>query len=151
MGILADLQTHTLQARKSQSPMASFLGMTLSEVQLVAKNDGQREPTDADADKVIRAGIKSMTKAIAGDGKIPPLPVGEPYTVEMQAKLDLLSTYIPEPLDSETLRQAIHAAAGALGLPIEMRSMGQIMSALNESYPGRIDGVSVKGLISNGA
>lgn len=186
MALLDKLHASTLAARKAslKSPddltedekaivaYAVFLVTLLADINSAAKADGNRAPTDADADKVVRSQAKSLrkgldtaveeaVKAVSEEGD--PEAVAQAKAVkadavrsstwysETQAKVAFLENLIPAPLDQHHLTMAITDAAADLDTKPVMREMGRIMKALNEKYPGQIDGALVRKLIEAGA
>lgn len=146
MSLLERIRTDSLNARREGSDLSPFLTQTLAEIADRAKADGQREPTDADAEAVVRAGIKSWRKALAGDPAkgVPPIPPDSSYGREIAAKLDYLTPLIPPMLEGAELAAAIES----LGLERSPKSMGLIMKGLNAAYPGRVDGALVKAYLA---
>jgi hypothetical protein len=142
MSLLDQIRTDSLNARREGSDLSPFLTQTLAEIEARAKADGQRAPTDADAEAVVRAAIKSWTKALAGDPAkgVPPIPADSDYGFEIAGKLDYLNPLVPGMLEGAELEAAI----AGLGIERSPKSMGLIMKALNAAYPGRVDGALVK-------
>ena len=56
-----------------------------------------------------------------------------------EAELQVLKGYLPEPLSSEALAEAIATAAKEIGAT-STKDMGKVMQALNAAYKGRFDG-----------
>jgi uncharacterized protein YqeY len=113
-----------------------------------AKRDGNREPTDDDAEQAIRAEMKQNAALLKGDPgkKVEPLPESD-YRAQVQARYDVLATLVPPMLEGEALAEAVRQAAADAGVIPEMRSMGAIMGKLKALYGARIDGALVKALL----
>lgn len=157
---------------KTVVPYAAFIVSLLSEIQQEAKA-AKRAANDDDATKVVRAQVKSLLKgldsavaeAVAGAGvgenasedlKAAALAKGEAvkqtaWYAETQTKAAYLSALIPAPLDTHHLTMAITDAAASLDTTPVMKEMGRIMKALNERFPGQIDGALVRKLLETGA
>lgn len=156
-GLLKTLQDDALAARRAAisgdaaGTNAAFLVTVLAEAHAYAKAE-QREPTDADADKAVRATIKQLTTVLNGNAEkgIEPLPAEADYANLVRSRLDALINYVPPALEGESLGYAIREAAVAADVPIEMKSMGKIMAVLNAAHPGQIDGAAVKALLLKG-
>lgn len=144
MGLMQTLLDATLAARRARDEHAAFYASVLSDITAAAKADGNRQPTDEDADKVVRSTLKSLDKAMSD------LPPAAPYAIQMKDRREKLAEFIPEPLTGAALERAIRVAADGNDIPIEMRSMGRIMAVLNQQHPGLIDGAAVSAAIKKG-
>lgn len=63
-----------------------------------------------------------------------------------QSEAELISTYLPRPLDEDEIRELVAALVQALrdgGETPSMRQMGQVVRAVNEQAAGRADGATV--------
>ena len=142
-----------LAARKESSDNAPFMGLVYSDALKLAKNDGNRAPTDQDTTVAIYAMLKNLNAVLSGDpGKnVPPLPPGSEYAQTVIAQRNLLLTFVPAPLEGEELETAVSEAAASAGVAMDMKAMGAVMRRLNELYPGRIDGAQVKTILLSGA
>lgn len=185
MGLLTKIHADILTARKAVlskteeeltddqkrlAPHSALLVTLLSEINAVAKADGNRQPTDADADKAIRSSIKTMaggmeTSLTEARNSIP--DDGTPKTQNAieakvqavkdstwfkntQAQSTFLQTYVPPPLDKHHLTMAVTDAAAFLDTVPTMKEMGRIMKRLNEIYPGQINGALVREILESG-
>lgn len=142
---MTDAEIADQAAQQALAPHASFLSKVLADVNLAAKSDKPpREANDLDADKVIRTTVKQLQDAAAAAGDTA-------YGHTVAEQIDMLKSFLPEPLDEHHLTMAITDAAAFLDTQPVMKEMGRIMKRLNELHPGRIDGGLVRKLIESGA
>lgn len=156
MSILQSLKDLALERRKASvkgegGEHAPFLTMLLSDVNALAKMQ-QREPTDADAEKVLRLSISSLSKSIDGDEarEIKALPADDPFTQNLVAQRSLIQDLLPAKLTLDEHRMAVRDAAQAKELEIAPGSIGPIMKALKAEFGERVDGAVVKTLLATG-
>lgn len=63
--ILDVIRKVTLEARKArQSDKAAFLNTLISDITMVAKNDGNREPTDTDSLSILKKFLKGAEESL---------------------------------------------------------------------------------------
>ncbi|USN15414.1 hypothetical protein KIKIMORA_02680 [Brevundimonas phage vB_BpoS-Kikimora] len=156
MFLLQSLKDLALERRKASmkgegGEHAPFLSMLLSDVYALAKMQ-QRDPTDTDAEKVLRLSLSSLSKSIDGDEArgIQALPADDPFTQNLVAQRGLIEGLLPAKLTLDEHRMAVRDAAQAKELEIAPGSIGPIMKALKAEFGERIDGAIVKTLLATG-
>ncbi|NOY84080.1 Transamidase GatB domain protein [hydrothermal vent metagenome] len=63
-------------------------------------------------------------------------------------ELQILSSYLPEPLSEEALREKVKAAIAATGIT-EMKDMGQVMKTLVPALRGRAEGDAIRRMLQS--
>ena len=65
MSIVTNIKAASLQARKDRNaPKAALLSTLLGEVQMIGKNNGNRESTDGEAIAVIKKMLNNTTETL---------------------------------------------------------------------------------------
>lgn len=142
MTILTRLTADTLQARKSRSPDATLMVTLGSDIASLAKNDGNREPNDADAVKVLRKFLGGMQETLD-------LTKDAGRRAEIERQMAVLQTYLPTQLEGAELEAAIDAAAAQAGVEVTLRNLSTILQVMSENHPSRVDGKAVSVLVKN--
>lgn len=126
------IKKDSLQARKSKSDSASLLVTLLSEIQMRAKNDGNREPTDEDAVKVVERFIKSAKETRDHQHEH-----GE-NAAPAEREIEILEEYLPRKLSDAETRDAVAEAIAEVGAT-DRSAMGDVMSKLKEKHGNELD------------
>ena len=66
-----------------------------------------------------------------------------------KAEIKILETYLPEQLSLEEVKAIVQETVQSLGLPLEKKSMGQIMKAVMPKVKGKADGAVVKSAVES--
>lgn len=138
MALFAQLKADMIAAMKSgEKEKVAAIRFISSEVQRAAKDAGLDEATDEIATAVLNREAKRRKDAIASfqEGGRADL------VAETQAELDVIASYLPEPLTDEELK-AIVAEVVKPG-----DNMGAAIKAVNERAAGRADGGKVAALV----
>jgi uncharacterized protein YqeY len=144
--MIQKLRAAALQARKDsaqgrgvQAQVASTLLVTLvSAAAMVGKNDGGREPTDAEVVKEVKKFLKGVEDTLAiltGDAGTET----DPRVAQLQVEKELLTAYLPQQLSDEALAAEVQRIVGALSEK-GPKQMGVVMKALKDGFGGRYDG-----------
>lgn len=140
MSLVQKIKADQLVARKSRATVvASLLTTLLGDIQTISKNDGDREPSDAEVVALIKKYIKNMTDTIT---KLSDDAVIRSIVVER----DVLTAYLPKQLSKDELLLAIIGIAEEQDVHT-LRQMGVVMKVLKERYDGQYDGVVASALI----
>jgi uncharacterized protein YqeY len=141
MSLLETIKNDSLKARRANDLVAKNLLVTLlSEAEMVGKNDGNRETTDAEVTVVIRKFLKNINETLAFG------VVSDHRLLILQTERNLLSAYIPEELSSDELNAAIAEIGGGLTI----KDTGRVMGILNTKFPGRVNGRAVSDILKAG-
>ena len=102
----------------------------------------QDELPDADALSVIKTEVKRRKDSIQqySDAGRPELAADE------QFELDVLSTYLPETMSLDAIREIALAKKEEMGIT-EKSQMGQLMGAVIQATGGNADGADVKTIV----
>lgn len=112
-------------------PRLEILRMLVNKVKMTAKNDGNREPTDAD---VITAGLKTVKEANETRDILVSRGVD---TSAQDTEIAIVSEYLPRQMSEDELRALIGKLA--VNAPEGKAARGYFMKELNGSYKGQFD------------
>ena len=122
------------EARKRNYPATATLLTTLySEAQMVGKNDGNRETTDAEVVAVIKKFVKNIDETLKN------LPETDPRYEAAEKEREVLSFYLPKQMTEEELRTAIGEIITSKNLSTP-KDMGIVMKELKADFDGQFDG-----------
>ena len=128
MTLIDTIKADQLQARKlRESLKATLLTTLIGEAEVIGKNDGNREVTDAEVVAVIKKFIKGIDETLRYLGDNAPS-----QSQVVQSEKDMLEVYLPKQMTYEEILGAIH--------PVLFGTKGQIMSHLKKNYEGQYDG-----------
>lgn len=134
MSLVEQLKTNSLAARKSRNMFAGTLQTLLAEATMRAKNDGNREVTDADVIKVAEATLKGLQDSVdklKAAGRYGEIEV-------LGAQSVLVGQYVPQKLDRGETQKLVESTADRLGAET-MKDMGRVMAALRETHSDVLD------------
>ena len=122
------------EARKMKYTATATLLTTLySEAQMVGKNDGNRETTDAEVVAVIKKFVKNIDETLSN------LPETDPRYEAAKTEREVLNFYLPKQMTEEDLRTAIGEIIQSRNLS-EPRDMGIVMKELKAAFDSQFDG-----------
>lgn len=131
MTLFAKIKEHQLIARKAKDSLAATLLTTLiGEVSALAKNDGNREVTDADVVKICKKFIDGMNDTIKFLGESNP-----EATATVKLEKAILSVYMPKQMDEDELTEVLCVLVTQSG-----PNLGKLMALLKADYAGQYDG-----------
>ena len=131
MTLFTQIKTDQLTARKSKLPLAATLLTTLiGEVLALAKNDGNREVTDADVVKVCKKFVTGMEQTVKFLGN-----TNIDATATVLAEMEILEKYMPQQMDETTLTEVLCELVTESG-----PNLGKLMGLLKARYAGQYDG-----------
>jgi len=139
MSLVATIRADSLVARKARdSPKATFLITLLGETEIVGKNAGNRETTDAETLAVIQKFAKNANEVL----KVRPGDAAAVY------ELGVLQGYLPSKLTGAALGAAIDQAVADAGLTeVTGKDIGMVMKALAAKHAGAYDGAEASAAI----
>lgn len=141
MSLIEQLKKDNLEARKQKNTVKSNLLSTLvSEAVMIGKNDGNREPTEAEITAVIKKFVKNGRETLKA------LEKGDRDTGEARQELEILESYLPEQLSEEKLSEIIDGIIADLPEK-NMKMMGKVMGALKDGHDGSFDGKMASNLV----
>ena len=137
MTLLEQIKADQLQARiAADKTKASILTTLIGEAEMVGKNDGNRDTTDAEVVATIKKFIKNIDETIAVAGS----------TETLVAEKEALQVYLPRQLTEPELRVTIGNIIVTQGLA-GPKAMGQLMGELKKNYAGSYDGALASRLV----
>lgn len=123
--LINKIKEDNLVARKAHdSAKASLLTTLLGEAEMIGKNDGNRQTTDAEVQEVIQKFVKNNKLTIAALKDI--------GAEQFHKENEILSEYLPKMLSEEELKTVI--------LSYGTKNMGEIMKQLKANHAGMYDG-----------
>lgn len=129
---LKTLEADVVTALKGgDSARVNILRQYVNRVKMAAKNDKNREPTDAD---VLAAGLKIVkeaneTRAIYVERNV--------STDDQDYEIEVVSAYLPKQMTSAELRELIVTLL--VDAPEGKAARGHVMKTLNGQYRGQFD------------
>lgn len=142
MSLLQTIKTAQLEARKSRNSVkARVLTTLIGEAEMVGKNDGNRESTDAEVMAVIKKFVKNLDETIrvAGDYRD-----GDRVDAAWAEKT-VLQAFLPKQFSEDELRSVMQELIAQNGLS-GPKAMGVLMKELKAGYEGLYDGASASKL-----
>ena len=137
MKTLSDIQAARVAAIKAgYKQRASALSLLSSEVQKIAKDDKNREPTDADVIQAARRNIKKTEETIS-------YTKDEDQLLNLVAEVEVYKEFLPKQLSNEELTEIIYNLVHAAPITVAPQ-MGYIMKNLNANYAGQFNSRDVK-------
>lgn len=135
--IYQQIKEKRVEARKAKDVIKSNLLTTvLSEIEMVAKNDGQRDVVDGDCITVVRKFKKNLLETI----KIVPV-TDNTFHKKAGYEISILDCFLPIELSEGALTTLIESIVIRENLKeVGMKAMGQVMSELKRLYAGQYDG-----------
>ena len=134
MTILEKIKTDNLVARKNKyKTLASITSTLIGEIEIVGKNNGNRETTDPEAIKVIekfKKNAESMYELMKKDGEF------KEKLDSVKDEIEIYKSYLPEKLSEDELTSLIKDIIDHdSGINI-----GKVMGFLKTHYDGKYDG-----------
>lgn len=132
--LLETINQDRREARKQGYPATATLLTTLySEAQMVGKNDGNRDTTDAEVVATIKKFVKNIDETLKN------LPETDPRYEAAKMEREVLSFYLPKQMTEEDLRTAIGEIITSKNLSTP-KDMGIVMKELKAEFDGQFDG-----------
>lgn len=143
MTLIEQIKAQNLSARQQKLTAVSGLLTTLiGEAEMIGKNAGNRAPTDAEVQTLVRKFIKNNNETIAALGD------QDPRSVAFMGENITLEKYLPKQLDEGTLRkEIIGIVAGLQATGVDNPKMGDVMKFLKVRFDGLYDGKLASSII----
>jgi hypothetical protein len=147
--ILEEIKELQIKLRKDKEPstlrknkfLAGILTTLIGEISIVGKNDGNRETTDIEAEKVITKflkGAKEIDKLLQDKVKKTGENLGDKL-LQISSEIELYESFLPKQLSEDDLRINIQNYI-CLNDFTSIKDMGAIMNMLKRFLPGQYDG-----------
>lgn len=141
MSLLIQIKSDQLAARKNREALkASLLTTLLGEAQVIGKNDGNRESTDAEVTAVVKKFIKNLGDVLSA--------TEQQSSAHQKALMEksILEAYLPTQLTGDALLCIIQDIISEIGNNSKS-SMGTIMAKLKSEFDGRYDGKEASNMV----
>lgn len=143
MSLIQKIKADQLAARKQHDSRKSTLLTTLiGEVEIVGKNNGNRETNDLETVTVIKKFIKANNDNIA---LVKDRPESKMF-INAVYDNQILSEYLPKQLSSSAIESFVLEDIKDKQ-EVSMNMMGLIMKKLNNKYPGQVDGKTASTIV----
>lgn len=130
MTVLENLKKASLQIRKDRSPLASFSVFTISEIEKIGKNDGNRQTTDAEAIQYVKKQIQKSNETLG--------IIQDPDKKDLlNSEIALLETLLPTMASDQDVVDFLGS------LNIGAMNKGQIMGEVKKKFGVLVDMKSV--------
>ena len=144
MSLIQEIKQHHLVCRKHRYLVKSrILGTLIGEAEMIGKNDGNRETTDAEVIAIIKKFIKNIDESIKVCQD-----VNSEWYDEICEEKDTISDYLPKQLNEQELTDVINQLIS--GWPISISfGIGNLLSRLKLKYNGCYDGAMAAKLVKD--
>lgn len=155
MSLLNNIKKDQLEARKAKNAVkASLLTTLLGEVQIVGKNDGNRETTDVETISIIRKFIKNINETLTHlASKNEQTANLDEQSAETKDKFtqekEILEVYLPQQMSEGQLLKVLSLQIAEGNLIQGASFKGQAMKYLKDNFAGTYDGKQASILIDS--
>lgn len=133
MTLLSEIKQAQLAARKAKDEIAANLLTTLiGEAEMVGKNNGNRESTDAEVIAVVKKFIKNTEETV----KV--LDPSDCRIANLQTELKILAQYLPAQFNEELLTRVLSSIK--VEISAGPKDMGKMLGLLKSRFAGQYDG-----------
>ena len=139
--IKEDYKTAFKEKNRTKKDILNFVIAQLKNKEI----DSKEEITDDIVIKTFKKEIKTRKEAM---GFLQQQGKQEDYDLE-QAKIDILTAYLPEEMSEEQVQEAVKAAIEELGITDVNKEKGKLIGALMKKYGSAIDGGMVNRVVSH--
>lgn len=143
MSLIQILKQDQVTARKERKTfLATALTTLIGEAEMVGKNDGNRESTDAEVIRTVKKFVSNLEEAakaiMKGRTKIELSPDDLARVHLIEAETELYAKYLPKQLTEDQLRQEVQEIK--VQLNAGPKDMGKVMGQLKAKFDGQYDG-----------
>lgn len=130
--LINQIKKDQIEARKNKDTVkANLLTTLIGEAEMVGKNNGNRAPSDAEVQVVIKKFIKGIDEILTLT-----------FDKDIQhflTELAILKSYLPEQLSQEQLASEISKIINSLTVANPSQAIGVVMKELNARFSGKFD------------
>ncbi|MEN6621570.1 MAG: GatB/YqeY domain-containing protein [Smithella sp.] len=130
--LINQIKKYQVEARKNKdSVKANLLTTLIGEAEMVGKNNGNRAPSDAEVQVVIKKFIKGIDEILTLT-----------FDKDIQnflTELAILKSYLPEQLSQEQLASEISKIISSLNVANPSQAIGAVMKELSAKFSGKFD------------
>jgi uncharacterized protein YqeY len=134
MSLLAQIKQDQLAARKAkETAKAALLTTLIGEVEMVGKNDGNREVTDVEVVAMVKKFLKNVNETLKALGGIE-----GGIAMQYMAESQILESYLPKQFTEDQLTNIL----GSIKVEISAgpKDMGKMLGLLKNRFDGQYDG-----------
>lgn len=144
MSLIQEIKAHHLTCRKFRYVVKSrILGTLIGEAEMIGKNDGNRETTDAEVIAIIKKFIKNIDESIKVCQD-----VNSEWYDEICEEKDVISLYLPKQLNEQELTDAINQIISKSPTLVSF-GIGNILATLKLKYNGFYNGAMAAKLVKD--
>ena len=146
MSLLAQIKQDQLAARKAkETAKAALLTTLIGEVEMVGKNDGNREVTDVEVVAMVKKFLKNVNETLKALGGIE-----GGIAMQYMAESQILESYLPKQFTEDQLTNILGSIKDEISAgPKDMGKMlGLLKNRFDGQYDGRLASTVAKSLIS---
>ena len=130
--LINQIKKDQVEARKNKDAIkANLLTTLIGEAEMVGKNNGNRAPSDAEVQVVIKKFIKGIDEILTLT-----------FDKDIQnflTELAILKFYLPEQLSQEQLAIEVSKIINSLTVTNPSQAIGIVMKELNAKFSGKFD------------
>lgn len=130
--LINQIKKDQIEARKNKDTVkANLLTTLIGEAEMVGKNNGNRAPSDAEVQVVIKKFIKGIDEILTLT-----------FDKDIQnflTELAILKSYLPEQLSQEQLASEISKIISSLNVANPSQAIGAVMKELSAKFSGKFD------------
>ena len=141
--LISQIKKDQITARKDKNVVAANLLTTLiGEAEMVGKNNGNRAPTDAEVQVVIKKFIKGIDEIIG-------LTFDNKNIDAFLTELSILKSYLPQQMTDDELASEISKIVKSLESQniSTPRAIGEVMKQLSSNFAGKFDSKTASNFI----
>lgn len=127
MTVIEKLKAESLKLRKERNPIAASITFSLSEIEKVGKNNGNRATTDVEAIKVVQKLVATIDENLK-------LDIDDGRRVALSYEKNILLSVLPQMASDEEVREFLSATFAETP-----QNKGVIMKALKDKFGALVD------------
>lgn len=134
MSLLAQIKQEQLAARKAkETAKAALLTTLIGEVEMVGKNDGNREVTDVEVVAMVKKFLKNVNETLKALGGIE-----GGIAMQYMAESQILESYLPKQFTEDQLTTILDSIK--IEISAGPKDMGKMLGLLKNRFDGQYDG-----------
>ena len=131
MNVIEKLKAESMALRKTRSPVSASITFTLSEIDKVGKNKGNRTTTEDEAIKVIQKQIATIDETLK-------LDIDDGRRIALNFEKRILSSVLPQMATEHEVKDFLRELfTGKRGEQVPKK--GEVMKALRERFGALVD------------
>ncbi len=131
MSVIEKLKVESMNLRKTRNPIAASITFTLSEIEKVGKNNGNRETTNDEAIKVIQKLVSTIDENLK-------LDIDDGRRVALNYEKQILLGVLPKMASDEDITEFLRELFTGKR-DSEIPKKGEVMKALRDHFGALVD------------